>query len=204
MIDKLYQRIRRLYNDFLHFSDFGKILSILGLLLLLLFIFFLMQKYLFWLLIILLIFLFIRIYFWQNSHQLIFKDSARLAANTVLESYARKGFVKRDIFKMENFKNQSSEKALKPNLAIFVFEFAKTEVSLDYATDDVLTYEAQEAWSSYLINHAERSSFQIARACLIDKQSYFELQIILKPNRSVQLLNRQEVYAANDRDSDFS
>ena len=204
MIDKLYQRLRRLYNDFLHFSDFGKIFSILGLILLLIFIFYLIQKYLFLFLIILLIFLFFRIYFWQNSHQLIFRNSSRLAANVVLESYSRKGFIKRDIFKMENFKNQNSEKVLKPNLAIFDFEFAKSEVGLDYASDEVLTYEAQEAWSSYLVNHAERSSFQVARATIIDKQSYFMLRLIFKPNKEVELLNRREVYAANDCDSDFS
>lgn len=204
MIDILYQKIRRLYNDFLHFSDFGKTFSILGLILFLICLFFVIQKYLFWVLIVLLIFLFFRIYFWQNSHQLIFKNSPRLAANVVLESYSRKGFLKRDVLKMESFQNQNSEKVIKPNLAIFDFEFAKNEISQDYATDEILTYEGQEAWSSYLTNHAERSSFQVARVSLINKDSYFVLHVIFKPNKSVKLLNRQEVYAANEQDSDFS
>ncbi|MFR0549071.1 hypothetical protein ACLUX9_09640 [Limosilactobacillus reuteri subsp. suis] len=204
MIDKLYQKIRRLYNDFLHFSGFWKIVTIIGLILFLIFLFLLIQKYLLWVLISLLGLLFFRIYMWQNSHQLIFKDSARLAASIVLESYSRKGFVTRDVLKMESFKNQDSEKVSKPDLAIFDFEFAKNEIGQDYATDEILTYEGQEAWSSYLINHAERSSFQVARVSLIDKDSYFVLHLILKPNRSVKLLNRQEVYAANEQDSDFS
>ena len=55
MIDILYQKIRRLYNDFLHFSDFGKTFSILGLILFLICLFFVIQKYLFWVLIVLLV-----------------------------------------------------------------------------------------------------------------------------------------------------
>lgn len=204
MIDRLYQKIRRLYNDFLYFSVFWQFVTIVCLIIVILLILLLVKKYAVWLFLILLIILAIRVYLFGNSHHLFWRDSTRRCVQVILESYVRKGLVLRNIFKLDTFKDQISEKERKPNVAVYELELSRDEVTEDFSSDEILTFEAQDAWNRYLINHAERSAFQIANVSLVDHNSYFLMIIVLKNNRDVNLLDREEVYAKNQKDSDFS
>ncbi|MBC9710588.1 MAG: hypothetical protein H9W80_15470, partial [Enterococcus sp.] len=68
---------------------------------------------------------------------------------------------------------------------------------------NVLTYESQQSWHRYLLDNSERSSFDVQRVALIDRDSHYLLRIIFHDNKHCQLLKRDEVYNKQSRDRDF-
>lgn len=97
-----------------------------------------------------------------------------------------------------------SEKLRTFNRAIYEFELAKSEVDFDIVQNEaVLTFEAQQSWQRYLLDNSERSSFNVQRVALIDRDSHYLLRIIFCDKKHCQLLDRNEVYNNQLEDRDF-
>ena len=160
-------------------------------------------KFAFWLILLAIIAVLIGLYFVEHTNQIWRANDARKAVTAVVDGLTRKGFITRNIFKLDGL-SMPSERLRTFNRAIYEFELAKSEVDLDIVqNEDVLTFEAQQSWQRYLLDNSERSSFGVQRVAMVDRDSHFLLKIIFKDKKHCQLLKREEVYNKQLEDRDF-
>lgn len=202
-MDKLRQQIKQFAADFSKFSDVGKAATIVISILLLIGAYLFIVKFAFWLILLAIIAVLIGLYFVEHTNQLWRAKDARKAVTAVVDGLTRKGFITRNIFKLNGL-SMPSERLRTFNRAIYEFELAKSEVAIDIVqNEDVLTYEAQQSWQRYLLDNSERSSFGVKRVALIDRDSHYLMRIIFRDNKNCQFLKREEVYNNQLRDRDF-
>lgn len=202
-MDRLRMKIKQFTADFSHFSDAGKAATIIVIVLLLIALYFLIVKFAFWLILLAIIMVFIGLYFVEHTNQIWRENDARKAVTAVVDGLTRKGFLTRDIFKLNGL-DMPSEKIRTFNRAVYEFELAKSEVAIDIINNvDVLTYEAQQSWQRFLLDNSERTSFYVQRVALIDKDSHYLLRVILRDKKHCRLLKRDEVYNKQLIDRDF-
>lgn len=202
-MDRLRMKIKQFTADFSHFSDAGKAATIIVIVLLLIALYFLIVKFAFWLILLAIIMVFIGLYFVEHTNQIWRENDARKAVTAVVDGLTRKGFLTRDIFKLNGL-DMPSEKIRTFNRAVYEFELAKSEVAIDIINNvDVLTYEAQQSWQRFLLDNSERTSFYVQRVALIDKDSHYLLRVILRDKKHCRLLKREDVYNKQLEDRDF-
>ena len=202
-MDKLRQHIKQFASDFSHFSDVGKAATIIIALLSLIALYLFVVKFAFWLILLAIIAVLIGLYFVEHTNQIWRANDARKAVTAVVDGLTRKGFITRNIFKLDGL-NMPSEILRTFNRAVYEFELAKSEVAIDIVqNEEVLTYEAQQSWQRYLLDNSERASFGVQRVALVDRDSHYLLRIIFRDNKHCQLLDRNEVYNKQLMDSDF-
>lgn len=202
-MDKLRQKIKQFTADFSKFSDVAKAATIIIAILAIIGAYLFVVKFAFWLILLAIIAVLISLYFVEHTNQLWRATDARKAVTAVVDGLTRKGFLTRNIFKLNGL-DMPSEKLRTFNRAIYEFELAKSEVDIDIINNkDVLTYEAQQSWQRYLLDNSERSSFAVKRVTLVDRDSHYLLRIIFKDNKHCQLLKREDVYNHQIRDRDF-
>lgn len=202
-MDKLRQKIKQFTADFSHFSDVGKAATIIIALLSLIALYLFVVKFAFWIILLAIIAVLIGLYFIEHTNQLWRANDARKAVTAVIDGLTRKGFITRNIFKLDGL-NMPSETLRTFNRAVYEFELAKSEVDLDIVqNEDVLTFEAQQSWRRYLLDNSERSSFGVQRVALVDRDSHYLLRIIFRDNKHCQSLKREEVYNTQLMDRDF-
>lgn len=202
-MDNLRQKIKQFAADFSKFSDVGKAATIVISILLLIGAYLFIVKFAFWLILIAIIAVLISLYFVEHTNQLWRSNDARKAVTAVIDGLTRKGFITRNIFKLDGL-DMPSETLRTSNRAVYEFELAKSEVNLDVVNnEDVLTFEAQQSWQRYLLDNSERSSFDVQRVALVDRDSHYLLRIIFRDKKHCQLLKREEVYNNQSRDRDF-
>lgn len=202
-MDRLRMKIKQFTADFSHFSDAGKAATIIVIVLLLIALYFLIVKFAFWLILLAIIMVFIGLYFVEHTNQIWRENDARKAVTAVVDGLTRKGFLTRDIFKLNGL-DMPSEKIRTFNRAVYEFELAKSEVAIDIINNvDVLTYEAQQSWQRFLLDNSERTSFYVQRVALIDKDSHYLLRVILRDKKHCRLLKREDVYNKQLKDRDF-
>ena len=202
-MDRLRQQIKQFASDFSKFSDVGKAATIVISILLLIGAYLFIVKFAFWLILLAIIAVLIGLYFVEHTNQIWRANDARKAVTAVVDGLTRKGFITRNIFKLDGL-SMPSERLRTFNRAIYEFELAKSEVDLDIVqNEDVLTFEAQQSWQRYLLDNSERSSFGVQRVAMVDRDSHFLLKIIFKNKKHCQLLKREEVYNKQLEDRDF-
>ena len=202
-MDRLRQQIKQFASDFSKFSDVGKATTIVISILLLIGAYLFIVKFAFWLILLAIIAVLIGLYFVEHTNQIWRANDARKAVTAVVDGLTRKGFITRNIFKLDGL-SMPSERLRTFNRAIYEFELAKSEVDLDIVqNEDVLTFEAQQSWQRYLLDNSERSSFGVQRVAMVDRDSHFLLKIIFKDKKHCQLLKREEVYNKQLEDRDF-
>lgn len=202
-MDRLRQQIKQFAADFSHFSDVAKAATIIIALLVIIGAYLFIVKFAFWLVLIAVIAVLIGVYFVEHTNQIWRTSDARKAVTTVVDGLARKGFINCDYFKLTGL-SMPSEKLRTFNRAVYELELAKSEVNIDIVSNgNVLTYESQQSWHRYLLDNSERSSFDVQRVALIDRDSHYLLRIIFHDNKHCQLLKRDEVYNKQSRDRDF-
>lgn len=202
-MDNLRQKIKQFAADFSHFSNAGKSATVIITLLSLIGVYFFIVKFAFWLILIAIVVVFVWLYFVEHTNQLWRAKDARKAVIAVIDGLTRKGFLTRNIFKLDGL-SMPSEKLRTFNRAIYEFELAKSEIDLDVVqNEDVLTFESQQSWQRYLLDNSERSSFAVQRVALVDRDSHFLLKIIFKDKKHCQLLKREDVYNHQLMDRDF-
>ena len=202
-MENLRQKIKQFAADFSHFSDVGKAASLIIAILLLIAIYFFIVKFAFWLVLLAIVAVLIGLYFVEHTNQLWRANDARKAVTAVVDGLTRKGFITRDYFKLTGM-SMPSEKLRTFNRATYELELAKSEVNVDIVSNgNVLTYEAQQSWQRYLLDNSERSSFDVQRVALVDRDSHYLLRIIFRDKKHCQLLKREEVYTKQSRDRDF-
>ena len=202
-MDRLRQQIKQFASDFSKFSDVGKAATIVISILLLIGAYLFIVKFAFWLILLAIIAVLIGLYFVEHTNQIWRANDARKAVTAVVDGLTRKGFITRNIFKLDGL-SMPSERLRTFNRAIYEFELAKSEVDLDIVqNEDVLTFEAQQSWQRYLLDNSERSSFGVQRVAMVDRDSHFLLKIIFKDKKHGQLLKREEVYNKQLEDRDF-
>lgn len=202
-MDRLRQQIKQFASDFSKFSDMAKAATVIIAMLTIVGAYLFIVKFAFWLIMIAIIAVLIGLYFIEHTNQLWRAGDARKAVTAVIDGLTRKGFLTRNIFKLDGL-SMPSEKLRTFNRAIYEFELAKSEVDLDIVqNEDVLTFEAQQSWQRYLLDNSERSSFGVQRVALVDRDSHFLLKIIFKDKKHCQLLKREEVYNKQLEDRDF-
>lgn len=202
-MDRLRQYIKQFFSDFSKFSSAGKAATIIIVLLSLIGIYFFILKFAFWLVLIAIVVVLIGLYFVEHTNQLWRANDTRKAVTAVVDGLTRKGFITRNMFKLDGL-SMPSETLRTFNRAVYEFELAKSEVDIDIINnEDVLTYEAQQSWQRYLLDNSERSSFAVKRVTLVDRDSHYLLRIIFKDNKHCQLLKREDVYNHQIRDRDF-
>lgn len=202
-MDRLRQQIKQFASDFSKFSDVGKAATIVISILLLIGAYLFIVKFAFWLILLAIIAVLIGLYFVEHTNQIWRANDARKAVTAVVDGLTRKGFITRNIFKLDGL-SMPSERLRTFNRAIYEFELAKSEVDLDIVqNEDVLTFEAQQSWQRYLLDNSERSSFGVQRVAMVDRDSHFLLKIIFKDKKHCQLLKREEVYNKQLEDRDF-
>lgn len=202
-MDKLRQKIKQFTADFSHFSDVAKAATIIIAILAVVGAYLFIVKFAFWLILLAIIAVLIGLYFVEHTNQIWRANDARKAVTAVVDGLTRKGFITRNIFKLDGL-NMPSEILRTFNRAIYEFELAKSEVAIDIVqNEEVLTYEAQQSWQRYLLDNSERASFGVQRVALVDRDSHYLLRIIFRDNKHCQLLDRNEVYNKQSRDRDF-
>ena len=202
-MDKLRQKIKQFTADFSHFSDVAKAATIIIAILAVVGAYLFIVKFAFWLILLAIIAVLISLYFVEHTNQIWRANDARKAVTAVVDGLTRKGFITRNIFKLDGL-NMPSEILRTFNRAVYEFELAKSEVAIDIVqNEEVLTYEAQQSWQRYLLDNSERASFGVQRVALVDRDSHYLLRIIFRDNKHCQLLDRNEVYNKQLMDSDF-
>ena len=203
IMDNLREKIKQFTADFSHFSSVGKAATVIVALLLLIALYLIVVKFAFWLILLVIVAVFIGLYFVEHTNQIWRENDARKAVTAVIDGLTRKGFITRDFFKLSGL-SMPSEKLRTFNRAVYELELAKSEVNIDIVSNgNVLTYESQQSWHRYLLDNSERSSFDVQRVALIDRDSHYLLRIIFHENKHCQLLKRDEVYNKQSRDRDF-
>ena len=202
-MDRLRQQIKQFASDFSKFSDVAKAATIIIAVLVIIGAYLFIVKFAFWLVLIAIIAVLIGLYFVEHTNQIWRAKDARKAVTAVVDGLTRKGFITRNIFKLNGL-SMPSEKLRTFNRAIYEFELAKSEVDFDIVQNEaVLTFEAQQSWQRYLLDNSERSSFNVQRVALIDRDSHYLLRIIFCDKKHCQLLDRNEVYNNQLEDRDF-
>lgn len=202
-MDRLRQQIKQFASDFSHFSSVGKAATIIIAIFVIVGAYLFIVKFAFWLVLIAIIAVLIGLYFVEHTNQIWRAKDARKAVTAVVDGLTRKGFITRNIFKLNGL-SMPSEKLRTFNRAIYEFELAKSEVDFDIVQNEaVLTFEAQQSWQRYLLDNSERSSFNVQRVALIDRDSHYLLRIIFCDKKHCQLLDRNEVYNNQLEDRDF-
>lgn len=202
-MDRLRQQIKHFASDFAKFSSAGKAATVIIIILLLVAAYLLIVKFAFWLVLLAIVAVLIGLYFVEHTNQLWRANDARKAVTAVIDGLTRKGFLTRDIFKLDGL-DMPSERLRTFNRAIYEFELSKVEVAVDiFKNEEVLTYEAQQSWQRYLLDNSERSSFGVQRVALIDKDSHYLLRLIFRDKKHCKLLDRKEVYNKQSEDRDF-
>lgn len=202
-MDNLRQKIKQFAADFSKFSDVGKAATIVISILLLIGAYLFIVKFAFWLILLAIIAVLIGLYFVEHTNQIWRANDARKAVTAVIDGLTRKGFITRNIFKLDGL-SMPSEKLRTFNRAVYEFELAKSEVDLDIVqNEDVLTFEAQQSWQRYLLDNSERSSFAVQRVALLDRDSHYLLRIIFRDKKHCEVLKREDVYNKQLMDSDF-
>lgn len=202
-MDRLRQKIKQFAADFSKFSDTGKAATIFISILLLIGAYLFIVKFAFWLILLAIVTVLIGLYFVEHTNQIWRANDARKAVTAVIDGLTRKGFLTRNIFKLDGL-NMPSETLRTFNRAVYEFELAKSEVNLDIVNnEDVLTFEAQRSWQRYLLDNSERSSFAVQRVALVDRDSHYLLRIIFRDEKHCRLLKREEVYNKQLMDRDF-
>lgn len=202
-MDKLREKIEQFASDISHFSNTGKAATIIVTVLLLIALYLFIVKFAFWLVLLAVVMVLISLYLVEHTNQLWRANDARKAVMAVVDGLARKGFITRNIFKLNGL-SMPSEKLRTFNRAIYEFELAKSEVAVDvFKNEEVLTFESQQSWHRYLLDDSERSSFDVQRVALVDMDSHYLLRIIFRDKKHCQLLKREEVYNNQSRDRDF-
>lgn len=202
-MDNLRQKIKQFVADFSKFSDVAKAATIIIAILVAIGVYLFIIKFAFWIILIVIVAVLIGLYFVEHTNQLWRAADARKAVTAVVDGLTRKGFITRNIFKLDGL-SMPSERLRTFNRAIYEFELAKSEVDLDIVqNENVLTFESQQSWQRYLLDNSERSSFGVQRVALVDRDSHFLLKIIFKDKKHCQLLKREEVYNKQLEDRDF-
>ncbi|MBC9708600.1 MAG: hypothetical protein H9W80_05040 [Enterococcus sp.] len=202
-MDRLRQQIKQFAADFSKFSDVAKAATIIIAILAVVGAYLFIVKFAFWLILLVIIAVLIGLYFVEHTNQIWRANDARKAVTAVVDGLTRKGFITRNIFKLDGL-NMPSEILRTFNRAVYEFELAKSEVAIDIVqNEEVLTYEAQQSWQRYLLDNSERASFGVQRVALVDRDSHYLLRIIFRDNKHCQLLDRNEVYNKQLMDSDF-
>lgn len=202
-MDRLRQQIKQFASDFAKFSSAGKAATVIIIILLLIALYLLIVKFAFWLVLIAMVAVLIGLYFVEHTNQIWRSNDARKAVTAVIDGLTRKGFITRNIFKLDGL-SMPSEKLRTFNRAIYEFELAKSEVAIDIiSNEDVLTFEAQQTWQRYLLDNSERASFGVQRVALVDRDSHYLLRIIFRDNKHCRLLKRENVYNKQLMDRDF-
>lgn len=202
-MDRLRQQIKQFAADFSKFSDVAKAATIIIAILAVVGAYLFIVKFAFWLILLVIIAVLIGLYFVEHTNQIWRANDARKAVTVVVDGLTRKGFITRNIFKLDGL-NMPSEILRTFNRAVYEFELAKSEVAIDIVqNEEVLTYEAQQSWQRYLLDNSERASFGVQRVALVDRDSHYLLRIIFRDNKHCQLLDRNEVYNKQLMDSDF-
>lgn len=202
-MDRLRQQIKQFAADFSKFSDVAKAATIIIAILPVVGAYLFIVKFAFWLILLAIIAVLIGLYFVEHTNQIWRANDARKAVTAVVDGLTRKGFITRNIFKLDGL-NMPSEILRTFNRAVYEFELAKSEVAIDIVqNEEVLTYEAQQSWQRYLLDNSERASFGVQRVALVDRDSHYLLRIIFRDNKHCQLLDRNEVYNKQLMDSDF-
>ena len=202
-MDRLRLQIKQFAADFSKFSDTGKAATVIIAILVIVGAYLFIVKFAFWLILLAIVAVVIGLYFVEHTNQIWRSNDARKAVTAVIDGLTRKGFITRNIFKLDGL-SMPSEKLRTFNRAIYEFELAKSEVDLDVVqNEDVLTFEAQQSWRRYLLDNSERSSFAVQRVALVDRDSHFLLKIIFKDKKHCKLLKREEVYNHQLMDRDF-
>lgn len=202
-MDRLRQQIKQFAADFSKFSDVAKAATIIIAILAVVGAYLFIVKFVFWLILLAIIAVLIGLYFVEHTNQIWRANDARKAVTAVVDGLTRKGFITRNIFKLDGL-NMPSEILRTFNRAVYEFELAKSEVAIDIVqNEEVLTYEAQQSWQRYLLDNSERASFGVQRVALVDRDSHYLLRIIFRDNKHCQLLDRNEVYNKQLMDSDF-
>lgn len=202
-LDKLRQKIKQFFSDFSGFSDIGKATTIVVAILLLIAAYLFMVKFALWLVLIAIVIVLIKLYFIEHTNQLWRANDARKAVTAVIDGLTRKGFITRNIFKLDGL-DMPSETLRTFDRAVYEFELAKSEVNLDVVNnEDVLTFEAQQSWQRYLLDNSERSSFTVKRVALVDRDSHYLLRIIFRDKKHCEVFKREDVYNKQLTDSDF-
>ena len=202
-MDRLRQQIKQFAADFSKFSDVAKAATIIIAILAVVGAYLFIVKFAFWLILLAIIAVLIGLYFVEHTNQIWRANDARKAVTAVVDGLTRKGFITRNIFKLDGL-NMPSEILRTFNRAVYDFELAKSEVAIDIVqNEEVLTYEAQQSWQRYLLDNSERASFGVQRVALVDRDSHYLLRIIFRDNKHCQLLDRNEVYNKQLMDSDF-
>ena len=202
-MDRLRQQIKQFAADFSKFSDVAKAATIIIAILAVVGAYLFIVKFAFWLILLAIIAVLIGLYFVEHTNQIWRANDARKAVTAVVDGLTRKGFITRNIFKLDGL-NMPSEILRTFNRAVYEFELAKSEVAIDIVqNEEVLTYEAQQSWQRYLLDNSERASFGVQRVALVDRDSHYLLRIIFRDNKHCQLLDREEVYNKQLMDSDF-
>ena len=202
-MDRLRQQIKQFAADFSKFSDVAKAATIIIAILAVVRAYLFIVKFAFWLILLAIIAVLIGLYFVEHTNQIWRANDARKAVTAVVDGLTRKGFITRNIFKLDGL-NMPSEILRTFNRAVYEFELAKSEVAIDIVqNEEVLTYEAQQSWQRYLLDNSERASFGVQRVALVDRDSHYLLRIIFRDNKHCQLLDRNEVYNKQLMDSDF-
>lgn len=203
IMDRLRQQIKQFASDFAKFSSAGKAATVIIIILLLIALYLLIVKFAFWLVLIAMVAVLIGLYFVEHTNQIWRSNDARKAVTAVIDGLTRKGFITRNIFKLDGL-SMPSEKLRTFNRAIYEFELAKSEVAIDIiSNEDVLTFEAQQTWQRYLLDNSERASFGVQRVALVDRDSHYLLRIIFRDNKHCRLLKRENVYNKQLMDRDF-
>ena len=188
-MDNLRQKIKQFAADFSKFSDVGKAATIVISILLLIGAYLFIVKFAFWLILIAIIAVLISLYFVEHTNQLWRSNDARKAVTAVIDGLTRKGFITRNIFKLDGL-DMPSETLRTFDRAVYEFELAKSEVNLDVVNnEDVLTFEAQQSWQRYLLDNSERSSFTVKRVALVDRDSHYLLRIIFRDKKHCEVFN---------------
>lgn len=202
-MDRLRQQIKQFAADFSKFSDVAKAATIIIAILAVVGAYLFIVKFAFWLILLAIIAVLIGLYFVEHTNQIWRANDARKAVTAVVDGLTRKGFITRNIFKLDGL-NMPSEILRTFNRAVYEFELAKSEVAIDIVqNEEVLTYEAQQSWQRYLLDNSERASFGVQRVALVDRDSHYLLRIIFRDKKHCQLLKREEVYDKQLTDRDF-
>lgn len=202
-LDNLRQKIKQFFADISGFSNAGKAATIIIAVLLVIAAYLFITRFAFWLILIAIVFVVIKLYFVEHTNQIWRADDARKAVKSVVDGISQKGFINRNEFKFGKQK-MPSEVLRTFNRAIFEFELAKDEVSIDvFKNDNVLTYESQQSWMRYLRDNAERTAFLVDRVTLINRDSHYLLRIVFKSSKQCRILSRDDVYNSQFFDKDF-
>ena len=108
-MDRLRQQIKQFAADFSKFSDVAKAATIIIAILAVVGAYLFIVKFAFWLILLAIIAVLIGLYFVEHTNQIWRANDARKAVTAVVDGLTRKGFITRNIFKLDGL-NMPSER----------------------------------------------------------------------------------------------